>query len=69
MKRSTSEPGLSSRKDNLFTSGELKKVVDLSHGVSICCDKVTALNYQRTLALKRETLVFLDVKHFNQKII
>ena len=51
MKRSTSEPGLSSRKDNLFTPGELKKVVDLSHGVSICSDKLTALNYQRTLAL------------------
>ena len=51
MKRSTPEPGLSSRKDNLFTPGELKKVVDVSHGVSTCCDKVTALNYQRPLAL------------------
>ena len=51
MKRSTSEPGVSSRKDNLFTPGELKNGVDLGHGVSICRDKVTALNYQRTLAL------------------
>ena len=35
----------------ILALGELKKVVDLSHGVSTCCDKVTVLNYQRTLAL------------------
>ena len=45
---------------------ELQKAVNFSHGVSSCCNKVTVLtHYQRTFALYRETVVSLDVKHFN----
>ena len=49
---------------------ELQKAVNISHGVSSYCDKMTVLNYPpRTFALQRETVVSLDVKQLNEKLI